>query len=99
MRGEIYSITTDNNSLVHRDKEANLCKGLPNSLVKYINMQMTICKANKYKRQSNVQHVNEAHNYKLKSTRQVIEEVRKLNEEIKAKAKKEAKKKPKRIFY
>ena len=59
-RGRLYAATSDYLQKTWK-KTTNICKGLPRAMIKYVNMQTSlcpICKKDNIFRQSNVQHLN-----------------------------------------
>lgn len=100
LRGELYDIATDTDPRVQVEVTVNMCKGVPKGVIKYINMQASlcpICKSKNIKRQSNTHHINKAHKYNFKTTQQLIQEIKTQTEKLKKEAKAEKKRKPKRM--
>src|SRR5687768_11809194 len=68
-------------------KPKNLCKGLPKSMVKYINMQTCLCSQCKFKgiiSRCSSKHLGSDHGIHIETPEGLIERIRRLNKEKKA---------------
>jgi len=88
-RNEFYYRHEDENFESHRPQQLpNLCKNLPKSIIKYINLQTALCpqcKGNNITARLSKEHVAQNHDTEILSVHSIARQVRKF---VKAKAKK-----------
>ena len=80
-RGEMYRPWEDF-ELVDDGLFPNLCKNQPKVMIKYINMQTTLCptclRYDQLKARCSVDHLQKSHNIQIESVRTIIQKVKQL---------------------
>jgi len=88
--GEIYNLTSDTNPIVQKKKPKNVCRRLPRVMIKYINMQTSLCplcKECEAMKQCTAEHLAKVHNITIKTTQELIQDLEEMFQKIESQKK------------